>query len=266
MELPLIGLGTWDLRGDECVKAVRSALNLGYRHIDTAHVYENHEAIAEALEGFERSNLFITSKLALQEQIDIFELELSIRKACERALRELEMDYLDLYLIHAPDRSFPLEIIFQTMEKLVIQGKVRKVGVSNYTIHHLEDLEREGHLPFANQVEFHPYLNQQALFDYCCKHQIRLISFRSFGKGKLLKEEPLFNRIGAKYGKTGAQVILRWLIQKEIAVIPKASSENHLRENLDIFDFFLSSEDMRELDQLHQNKRYCRSEDPEYNY
>jgi diketogulonate reductase-like aldo/keto reductase len=266
MELPQIGLGTWDLRGEECVKAVRLALDLGYRHIDTAHVYSNHESIGTALKGFDRSKIFITSKLALQEQIDSAYPELSVHKACEQVLKELKVDYLDLYLIHAPNRRFALEIIFKTMEKLIDQGKVRKVGVSNYTIHHLEDLAKAGSFPFANQVEFHPYLNQQALVDYCQTHQIKLISFRSFGKGKLLNENPIFDLIGAKYNKTGAQIILRWLVQKEIAVIPKASSESHLKENLDIFGFSLDSVDMLKLDQLNQNKRYCRFGDPEYNY
>lgn len=266
MELLSIGCGTWDLRGDDCIKVVRSALNLGYRHIDTAHVYQNHEAIAEALRGFDRSKIFITSKLALKEQIDIHHVELSVQKACEQALRELKTDYLDLYLIHAPDRHFPLEIIFSMMKKLSEQGKVRKVGVSNYTVHHLEDLSAAGHFPFANQVEFHPYLNQQQLLEYCHNHQIKLIAHRPFGKGKLLKENPIFNLIGSKYDKTGAQVILRWLIQKNIFVIPKASGEIHLKENLEIFDFSLNSDDMSELDRLHQGKRYCRSEDPEYNY
>ncbi len=266
MHLPQIGLGTWDLRGADCTKVVQLALNLGYHHIDTAHVYDNHKAIAKAIKGFDRSKLFITSKLALMEQIDVSNPQLSVQKACERALSELDVDYLDLYLIHAPDRSFPLEVVFQSMENLLAQGKVCKIGVSNYTIHHLQDLALAGHLPFANQVEFHPYLNQQKLLNYCRTHQIRLISYRPFGKGKLLKENPIFNAIGAKYNKTGAQVILRWLILLGIPVIPKASSEHHLKENLDIFDFFLSSDDMFKLDQLNRNKRYCRAEDPEYNY
>lgn len=265
MELPQIGLGTWDLRGEECTKVVQLALSVGYRHIDTAYIYDNHEAIARAIQGFDRSKLFITSKLAVNEQIDMTNPELSVQKACERALRELKIAFLDLYLIHSPDRSFPLETIFQSMEKLIAQGKVSKVGVSNYTIHHLQDLTRGNH-PFANQIEFHPYLNQQTLLDYCRAHQIKVISYRPFGKGKLLKEEPVFNAIGSKYHKTGAQVILRWLIQKEIAVIPKASSEDHLKENLDVFDFSLSPDEMFTLDHLDQNKRYCRPGDPEYDY
>ncbi len=266
MELPEIGLGTWDLRGHECTKVVRLALDLGYRHIDTAHLYENHEAVAEGIKGNDRNGIYITSKLALSEQVDPHKPELSVEKACHRALKELKTDYLDLYLIHAPDRTFPLEAIFGAMEKLVAQKKVRRVGVSNYTVHHLQDLEKAGYRPFANQVEFHPYLNQQALLDYCDAHEIKLISYRPFGKGKLLSEESLFSRIGARHGKSGAQVILRWLVQKEIPVIPKASSERHLKDNLEVFDFSLTREEMAQLDGLDKNKRYCRVNDPEHNY
>ena len=266
MELPLVGLGTWNLRGEECTRVVRLALEMGYQHIDTAHIYENHQAIRKALKGFSRNKVFITSKIALEEQVDPKRIEQSVHHACDRALKELGTDYLDLYLIHAPNRSFPLHEIYAAMQQLLDLGKVKRLGVSNYTIHHLEDLRREGFVPSANQVEFHPYLNQQELLAYCRAHAIRLISFRSFGKGMLLNEELLFDQIGDKYKKTGAQVILRWLIQQDIPVIPKASSEKHLRQNLEIFDFFLTETEMSQLDHLHRNKRYCRSDNPEYSY
>lgn len=266
MKLPMLGLGTWDLRGDECVQAVQTALKLGYQHIDTAHAYNNHQAIAKGIRGFERSSIYITSKISINDQVDKNNPEDSVQKACEQTLKELETEYLDLYLIHAPNRTFPLEIIYKAMEKLVAQGKVNKVGVSNYTVHHLEDLQKAGCVPFANQVEFHPYLNQKALLDYCQDKDIALISYRPFGKGKLLQEDSSFNQIGEKYNKTGAQVILRWLIQKNIPVIPKASSEKHLRENINIFDFSLTAEEISQLDNLNRNKRYCRPDDPEYQY
>jgi diketogulonate reductase-like aldo/keto reductase len=266
MDLPLVGLGTWTLRGDKCAQIVRLALEIGYRHIDTAHIYENHQAIRQALQGFAREQVFMTSKMALEEQVDPKKIEKSVRHACDQTLQELGTDYLDLYLIHAPNRSFPLNAVYEAMQQLIDLKKVRQLGVSNYTIHHLEDLRKAGFIPFANQVEFHPYLNQKELLAYCRMHGIRLISFRSFGKGTLLSEEPLFDQIGSKYGKTGAQVILHWLIQQDIPVIPKASSEKHLRENLEIFDFSLSDTEMSQLDQLHRNKRYCRPDNPEYTY
>lgn len=266
MRLPLIGLGTWDLRGEECARVVRLALELGYRHIDTAYIYQNHQAIRSALQGFSRDQVYLTSKLALEEQVDIGRIGGSIQSACENALQELGVDYLDLYLIHSPNRSFPLDRVFQSMNRLIEQGKVRKIGVSNYTARHLKDLEKTGLVPFANQVEFHPYLYQKELLEVCRSNHIQLISYRPFGKGKLLKEEPLFDQMGSRYKKTGAQVILRWLIQKEICVVPKASSQQHLEENLDIFDFTLTDEEMSTLDKLHRGKRFCRPDNPEFSY
>jgi len=266
MKLPLIGLGTWNLKGEECIKAVRLAWELGYRHFDTAHVYQNHEAVGKAIEGFPRDQMYITSKIALEEQMDPKHVDRSVQNACERALQELGLDYLNLYLIHSPNRSFPLDQIFQSMQRLMEQGKVQQVGVSNYTVHHLEDLAKAGFTPFANQVEFHPYLYQESLLDYCRSHQIQLISYRPFGIGVLLKEEPLFDQIGRKHQKTGAQVILRWLIQKDICTIPKASSRKHLEENLQIFDFTLLESEVSALDRLHRGKRYCKAEDPELSY
>lgn len=266
MELPWIGLGTWNLKGIECTQVVQLAIELGYKHIDTAHIYDNHQAIAKAIKGVDRSTLFITSKIALNEQVDPLMPAESVKKACEIALKDLDTDYLDLYLIHTPNREFPLEDIFEAMMELEVQGKIRRAGVSNYTTHHLKDLRKANYVPFANQVEYHPYLNQQELLEYCREHKIALVSFRPFGKGKLFSEEPLFDLIGKKYSKSSAQVILRWLTQKEIPVIPKASSEKHLRENLEIFDFSLNQDEMFQLDKLHRNKRYCRPEDPEYTY
>jgi 2,5-diketo-D-gluconate reductase B len=266
MDLPQIGLGTWELRGEECTKVVKLALELGYQHIDTAHIYQNHQAIKKAVKGYDRNKLYITSKIALQEQVSVAKPRESVKNACEHALRELGMDYLDLYLIHRPDPGFPLDEIFLAMEDLIAHGKIVKAGVSNYNVHYLQDLHKAGCTPFANQVEFHPYLYQKELLNYCNRYRIKLISFRPFGKGKLLREEPLFHAIGEKYNKTGAQVILRWLIQKEIPVIPKASSKKHLLENLELFDFSLTKSEMRQLDSLHKDKRYCHPEDPVYIY
>lgn len=266
IELPLIGLGTWELRGDECANVVKEAIELGYQHIDTAFAYENHRQIKKAINGFDRDKLFITSKIALETQVDSTNLEQSVQNACDSALDELGTDYLDLYLIHSPVRNFPLDKIFAALEGLVKRGKILRAGVSNFTVHHLEDLRKAGFTAFANQVEFHPYLYQEELWEYCKSHGTKLISYRPFGKGKLLKEEPLFNSIGEKHRKTGAQVILRWLIQKEIPVIPKASSKKHLKENLEIFDFALTEEEMKKLDSLNIGKRYCRPDDPAFSY
>lgn len=262
--LPQIGLGTWELRGRECTKVVTEALDIGYRHIDTSHDYENHKAIAKAIADVDRSKLFITSKIEL-EQVNKRSVQTSVVHACDLALKELDTDYLDLYLIHWPDRAYPLSEILHSMQELVTKGKILRAGVSNFTIHHLEDLKRDGLTPFANQVEFHPYLYQKELLDYCRKHNITLIAYRPFGKGKIL-HEPLFAKIGKAHKKSPSQVILRWLIQQEIATIPKGSSPKHLRENFEIFDFSLNASEMKEIDALNKNERFCMPEEPEFNY
>jgi diketogulonate reductase-like aldo/keto reductase len=256
MKLPLVGLGTWELRGKECTETVRLALEVGYRHIDTAHMYENHAAIRPGITGFDRGQLFLTSKLTVN-QIDPSQVAKSVEKACDLALKELGTDYIDLYLIHWPDEKFPMVEIYQAMETLVEKKKVRKAGVSNYTIQQLQELFNAGFKPKANQVEFHPYFYQKELLDYCLSHKMDLISFRSLGKGALLKSEPLFAKIGAHHGKTGAQVILRWLVQKGIPVIPKSSTEKHLKDNLDVLHFSLSEAEMKQIDGLHKNQQFC---------
>jgi len=265
MKIPLIGLGTWELRGKECTEVVAQALELGYRHIDTAHVYENHAAIQKAIAHFDRKTLYLTTKLSIENQVDLKDIKGSVEKAIDLALHELKTDYIDLYLIHWPDRTYPLAEIYQVLEEAIVQKKIRQAGVSNFTIHHLEDLLKEGCKISANQVEFHPFLYQRDLLAFCRSHQIELISYRSLGKSKLLKE-PIFKEIGDQYNKSPAQVLLRWVVQKKIPVIPKASSKKHLKENLEIFDFTLSESEMATLDSLNQNKRFAMAEEPEFNY
>jgi diketogulonate reductase-like aldo/keto reductase len=264
MKLPLLGLGTWDLRGQECTETVERALEIGYRHIDTSIDYENQEAIKKGIKGFDRKQLFITSKFEL-EMVDLKKIAASVEETCDLALKQLGTDYLDLYLIHWPHHTFPMIEVFKGMEHLVKMGKIKKAGVSNFTIHHLENLLNDGCKPAANQVEFHPYLYQKELWEYCKVEQIQLIAYRPFGKGALLKD-PLLKKIGSTHNKNSGQVILRWFVQKEIPTIPKASSEKHLVENFSIYDFELSEKEMHEIDKLHQNKRFCVSKDSEFDY
>lgn len=274
MEIPLIGLGTWELRGKQCQQVVKLALDIGYRHIDTAFAYENHQDIAQGINGFPRKELFITTKLSLGQattsvflsQVNDREIRSSVEKTCDKALKELKTSYLDLFLIHWPERTRPLEKILQAMQSLVEKEKVRYVGVSNYTQSHLQDAY-DAHLKVDfNQVEFHPYLFQKNLLEFCKKHGTKLISYRPFGKGKLLEEEPLFAKIGEKYGKTPAQVVLRWIIQKNIPVIPKASSKLHLQENFTIFDFTLTFAEESQINSLNRNYRYASVPWNEFDY
>ena len=256
--MPLVGLGTWEIRGEECIRTIKTALDIGYRHIDTAHIYENHQEVGKAIEGWNREELFITSKFTLNDQRPALE-------ALDEALRDLGTSYLDLYLVHRPDRSKNLPAILEKLMPAVSEGKILHLGVSNFTIHHLQDLFSAGFSAAVNQVEFHPYLNQQQLHKFCKEHGVRLVAYRPLGKGGLVKD-PLFESIGKKYGKTAVQVILRWLVQKEIPVIPKASSKKHLQENFSIFDFSLSSEDMQILDSLGQKERFCAPDWADFDY
>jgi 2,5-diketo-D-gluconate reductase B len=265
MKLHLIGLGTWHLKGHECTQIVKHALELGYRHIDTALNYENHEAIQKGIHHFDRSQLYITSKVALDQHLDPNNLLDSVEESCDLALKQLGTDYLDLYLIHWPLRKFPLSEIFRRMEDLVRKGKIKKAGVSNFNSHHIQDLLTDGCKPFANQVEFHPYLYQKELWEYCKLQHIQLIAYRPFGKGVLL-EDPILQKIAAHHNKNASQVILRWLIQKEIPTIPRTASKEHLAENIAIFDFSLSDDEMEKIDKLNQNQRFCKPDNPEFNY
>lgn len=257
IDIPPIGLGTLRLCDEACISIIRQALEVGYRHIDTAPVYHNHQTIAEAIRGFDREKLFITTKY-LPEQGDV-------EVACDLALRELGLEYVDLYLIHWPDRSLPMEKTLQAMERLREKGKIRQLGVSNFTVHHLQDvLEKGVEIPY-NQVEFHPYLYQKELWEFCQQHQIQLISYRPLGKGELVND-PVIQQIAKHYQKTAAQVVLRWVLQKNIPVLVKTASMDHLKENFAIFDFSLTPEDMHKLDALNRNKRFCVTRWADFDY
>lgn len=261
-EMPLIGLGTYQLLGKECRKVVEMALEIGYRHIDTALAYENHPEIGKAIERFDREDLFITSKFFL-DRLD--HKEGSMEEICNQILKGLRVEYVDLLLIHWPDRSYPMEEIFADLWKEVEKGKVRLPGVSNFTEHHLQDLYNAGLKVPYNQIELHPYLTQKKLRNFCENNGTQVVAYRPFGKGALLKD-PVLQGIGVTHGKMASQVILRWLLQQGIPVIPKASSEKHLRENFDLFDFKLDDSEMTAIDKLNRNCRYCDTSWSDFTY
>ncbi|MBS0629066.1 MAG: aldo/keto reductase [Verrucomicrobia bacterium] len=261
-EIPLIGLGTYLLQGKECRKAVEMALEVGYRHFDTALAYENQEEIGKAIKRFDREELFITSKFFLDR---LTHKEGSVEEICNQVLKQLKIDYIDLLLIHWPDRSYPMEEIFAQLWKEVEKGKIRFPGVSNFTEHHLQNLYDVGLKVPYNQIELHPYLTQKKLLNFCDLNRTRVVAYRSFGKGALLKD-PTLQAIGSKHGKTAGQVILRWLIQQNIPVIPKGTSEEHLRENFNVFDFKLDASEILTIDQLDRDLRYCDTNWSDFNY
>jgi len=244
-KMPALGLGTWQLRGDTCTEAVRTALDLGYEHLDTAEAYRNHEAIARAIKEYDREKIFITSKIPPSELAPDDVLAMG-----NRALSELGVDYLDLLLIHWPNDEIPLSETLPAMAQLVREGKVRSIGVSNFMIHHLEEALPLTEVPITvNQVKYHPYHQQKELLDYCKAHDIVVTSYSSFGNGSLVGDKAL-QRMGEKYDRSFAQVVLRWLVMKGIVVIPKSSNPAHIKGNMDIFDWDLDEEDFAAFERM----------------
>ncbi len=262
------------MRGDQCREAVAEAIEMGYRHIDTAMAYENQREIGEALRGYDRDKLFLTSKISLgvgegplsKSHVNFSRIRESVRESVEITLDELGADYLDLMLIHWPKHDLPWIEVAGELQDLTKTGLLRYAGVSNCTEHHLQDAYDAGVSISFNQVEFHPYLYQKKLLSFAEAHATRLIAYRPFGKGSLPQDESLFASIGDKYGKTAGQVILRWIIQKNIPVVPKASSPKHLEENIASLDFTLSEEDVAAIDSLNKNRRYCDNNWNEFSY
>ncbi len=247
--IPVLGLGTWELAGKKCVETVQKALELGYSHIDTAQVYENQREIGRAIQGFDRKKLFIASKIwrsDLQSK--------SVEPACDRILEELETDYVDLLLIHWPNRSVPIAETLEAMNNLVKQKKVKSIGVSNFTVPHLKEALETNAIISANEVEFHPAFFQKELLGFCTQKKIAVIAYSPLGRGSLLSH-PVLREIAKKNAKTVSQICLRWATQKGLIVIPKASSETHLAENTRLFDWELSGEDASAIDELGTNHR-----------
>jgi diketogulonate reductase-like aldo/keto reductase len=251
-EIPIFGLGTWELLGEKCKRAVEKALKLGYRHIDTAEIYGNESEIGEVIKDVPREDLFLVSKV-VPSNLHYNNL----LKSCERTLQKLKTSYLDLYLIHWPSLHIPLNETFKVMKKLHEEEKIRSFGVSNFDISLTKKaLEEEGEeLPITvNQVEFHPYLYQKELLEFCREHDIILTAYSPLARGKILRDK-IIQELSEKYKKTAAQISLKWALQKGTVVIPKASSEDHLRENMDIFDWKISDEDMKKIDSVSVKRR-----------
>lgn len=252
--IPNIGLGTWQLKGTECEKVIQQALELGYRNIDTADAYENHREIGRAIQAWPRDQLFITSKLFLNDLTPE-----KVEAATTRFLEELNVDYLDLLLIHWPNPDVDLAETLRAMASLKDKGFIRFIGVSNFVRSNLDALATF-HFPLlTNQIELHPYLQRRALVKKCQEMGIKITAYRPLAKGAFEKD-PVLNKIGKSHGKTASQIALRWLIQQGFIVIPKASTLQHLKDNLNIFDFSLTEAEMEMINALDAGKRYCAPE------
>jgi diketogulonate reductase-like aldo/keto reductase len=250
--MPWLGIGVWQTKdGDEVIHAVKSALEVGYRSIDTAAAYNNEEGVGQGIResGVPREELFITTKLKNPDQG--YE---SALQAFETSRRKLGLDIIDLYLIHWPVAGKYLDS-WKALIHLQKEGYVKSIGVSNFQVHHLKDIiEDTGVVPAVNQVEFHPLLTQRELLKYSREQGIQLEAWSPLMQGNL--DVPLIQDLAAKYGKTPAQIVLRWDLQQGVITIPKSVHANRIRENAGFFDFTLSDEDVKALEDLNQDHRY----------
>jgi diketogulonate reductase-like aldo/keto reductase len=274
--MPQLGLGVWQTRaGASCEAAVLAALEAGYRHIDTAAMYGNEESVGAAIRrsGIPRDRIFVTTKLWNSDHGNP-------ERALDASLRRLKLDYVDLYLIHYPVRQ--RQQSWRALEGLRANGKARSIGVSNFTIRHLTELLAEAKtVPAVNQVEFHPYLYQRDLLDFCAERAIVLEAYSPLTKGVRLKDPKLVS-IAKKYSqaeaqpaaprsrlplidkvsrrsetKSTAQILIRWAVQHGVAVIPKSADRGRIFENADVFDFEITAEDMQILNRFNENLRTC---------
>ena len=246
VRMPYLGLGVWQMEnGNEVVSAIKAAVNAGYRSIDTATIYENEEGTGKGIKecGIPRKDLFITTKL----RGDIYGFD-SALEAFEENRRKLGLEYIDLYLVHWPSEGKYKEI-WKAMEKIYRDGLARAIGVSNFEINHLEDLLSESTItPMVNQVLLNPLVPQKALREYCKTRGIQVEAFSPLIRGQL--DIPLLTELGSRYGKSPAQIVLRWDLQIEVVTIPKSTHENRIKENADIFDFSLTDAEMEAISKL----------------
>ncbi len=249
--IPAIGLGTWKLRGEECRRTVRQALELGYRHLDTAQMYENEAEVGGALRESEvaRSSVFLTTKVS-QDNLRPED----VQRSTDASLRRLNTEYVDLLLIHWPVPDVPVEKTLDAMMHLKEGGKVRHIGVSNFTPELLRRALEHTTL-LCNQVEYHPFLDQSELIRIVREHDMMLTAYSPLAQGGL-HDNPVLKRIGKKHGKSPEQITLRWFIQQpHVAAIPKSASKEHLQSNIDVFDFELTDEEMSRIHELARGER-----------
>ena len=248
--MPLLGFGTWDLFGETLEQSLKTALDTGYTHIDTAEGYQNEGKIGEVLENYDREKLFLASKvLPTNLHYD------DVLESLDKSLEKLRTDYVDLYLIHWPNPAISLRETLHAFAKSFEANKIKNIGVSNFNTYQLKVAQKISEVPISvNQLEFHPWYHDQELFDYCRDNDITITASAPLARTKIL-EDPLINELAEKHEKNPAQVVLRWQIQQGVATIPKSSSKEHIEENFAAQDFELSSDEMDRLGKISKDER-----------
>ena len=253
--IPQLGFGVFQVKPEDTVEAVTTALQTGYRHIDTAELYGNEKEVGEAVakSGLARADVFVTTKLSNDAHLPD-----DARAAFDLSLEALGLDYVDLFLIHWPlptryDGDFVST--WRTLEDFYRDGRARSIGVSNFQPHHIRRLHAEAEIPPAiNQIEVHPYLTQDDVRAFCAEHQIAIEGWSPIAQGEVL-EDPTINEIAGRAGQTPAQVVLRWHIERGDIIFPKSVTASRIRENFDIFGFELSGEDVEAISALNKDER-----------
>ncbi len=253
-KIPPIGLGLWQIKDETtCINAIHAGLEAGYRHLDTAQIYGNEAHVGKALQSatIPRSELFITTKLWNENQFwdDVL-------PSFEQSLQNLQTDYVDLFLVHFPVTELRRPA-WRKMEEIAKSGRAKAIGVSNYTVKHLEELLRECSIkPVVNQAELHVYLQQPELVEFCQQHDILVEAYSPLAHGNGL-DNPALADIAKKHGKTPAQVMIRWCIDRGTVPLPRSTKPKRIAENLNVFDFALDSDDMAKITQLDTGYRTC---------
>ena len=245
-DIPIVGLGTWMLRGRECARLVEQAIRLGYRHIDTAQMYGNEVEVGDGVRASgKRAEVMVTTKVQ-PTLLAPHDLERSVKES----LRRLRLDVIDLLLIHWPSKEVPIADTIGALCKAKKDGKARHIGVSNFTVALLDEAWKATSEPLVcNQIEAHPFINQDKVIDACKRRGMAVVAYVPIARGKVPGAEAL-ERIGKAHGKSAAQVSLRYLVERGMVSIPRSSNPEHLKANLDVFDFKLSAAEMAELKKL----------------
>jgi diketogulonate reductase-like aldo/keto reductase len=245
--IPAIGLGTWELRGRSCARLVEQALRLGYRHIDTAQVYENEREVGEGLHasGVRRDDVFVTTKIWTTHFAPN-----DLERSTKESLAKLRLSEVDLLLLHWPNPQVPLAETLGALARVKQLGMTRHIGVSNFTVALIEQAIAVCPEPLAcDQVEYHPYLDQTKVLEACARHGMAVVAYSPIARGRIKNDQTLA-LIGQAHGKSAAQVCLRWLLQQNVPAIPRTSKIERLSENIDMFDFALSEQEMGQISQM----------------